>query len=64
MYETNYRGIEKVRSDIAQFLEDYKALCMFYNLMITSCCGKPFLKEFEDEEDFKKFMDTLRIEMD
>jgi hypothetical protein len=49
--------------DIEFFLADYMALCMYHKLMITSCCGKPFLKEVKDEESLKKFMDELREEV-
>lgn len=45
---------------VTEFLADYMALCMYYKIMITACCGKPFLKEFEDEETLKKFMEELR----
>lgn len=52
---------------VTEFLADYMALCMYYKIMITACCGKPFLKELGDDEGFaaellKKFMDGLRDE--
>lgn len=49
-------------AEINLFLLDYMALCMYHKLMITSCCGKPFLKDVKDEQTLKKFMDELRDE--
>lgn len=43
-----------------QFIADYIALCLYYKLYITSCCGNPFLKDMVDEKVFHKFMEGLR----
>ena len=42
------------------FLIEYIGLCMKHKLFITSCCGRPFLKDVESEDKLKKFMDDLR----